>query len=588
VGHASSKPILSDERKQRGRAEARWVEQMGVRERVIEERPQYDAVTGAYTGTSTYEKPYSEAPGISPLLVAEMLDHTVYFALKDLGKSLPDFEETAIPVAMDADIATQHDNTRQRLKDYLIQRKWEGDNGFRGAYLQWSMSWVNAPFRDTKVIHNMRHPITNEIKPHTVAKIASYGEERIYAKEQALIDILREELANHRPCIVYLRQTGTKDIQPRYERLIREHVEGAKPFILKNTVSAERREKVIETEVARGMNVLITNPELVRTGLDLLFAPTIIFVEVIYNLSTLMQAAARSYRLNQTHRYCRVKYLYYEDTMEQTAVHLMSRKQRRLSCLRVMPGSRGWIRSRKGKAHLSRLCWMPSRKKMPSLTPQPCSPVMPKSLPLMKKIWHSGTLMSLMNRPASSCNLIAPHRIPSRLNLCMKPHSQAMKLLLNHERRHNQYRFTKTLSDYLADHHMIADSAKYAKLLAKLSSLISHGQQRDDDTYEVVGMGDKDYLLHRDTLIKHVARFLRKHSMVFMEQEKSIAEELVQRCEKALKIQVTPANIVPFERAQKKRKLDLSAMPDDDATPVYKASRRRNDSDDQPRQLAMF
>jgi hypothetical protein len=90
---------------------------------------------------------------------------------------------------MDADVAAQHDNTRQRLKDYLIQRKWEGDNSFRGAYLQWSMSWVNAPFRDTEVIHNMRHPITNEIKPHTVAKIASYGEERIYAKEQALIDI---------------------------------------------------------------------------------------------------------------------------------------------------------------------------------------------------------------------------------------------------------------------------------------------------------------------------------------------------------------------------------------------------------------
>jgi hypothetical protein len=150
----------------------------------------------------------------------------------------------------------------------------------------------------------------------------------------------------------------------------------------------------------------------------------------------------------------------------------------------------------------------------------------------------------------------------------------------------------QTLSAYLADHHIVADSAKYAKLLAKLGSLIANGQQRDDDTYEVVGMGDENYLLHRDTLIKHVARFMRKHSMVFMEQEKSIAEELVQRCEKALMIQVTPANIVPFERATnrvaKKRKLDLSAMPDDDATPVYKASRRRNDSNDQPRQLAMF
>jgi hypothetical protein len=111
------------------------------------------------------------------------------------AKPLPHFEETAIPVAMDADIASEYDQTRALLKDYLVQRRWEGDSTFRGAYLQWSMSWVNAPFRDTEVIHNMRHPITNEIKPHTVAKIASYGEERIYAKEQALIDILREELA---------------------------------------------------------------------------------------------------------------------------------------------------------------------------------------------------------------------------------------------------------------------------------------------------------------------------------------------------------------------------------------------------------
>jgi hypothetical protein len=41
-----------------------------------------------------------------------------------------------------------------------------------------------------------------------------------------------------------------------------------------------------------------------------------------------MQAAARSYRLNQTHVHCKVVYLYAEGTMEQTAVQLMSRKQR--------------------------------------------------------------------------------------------------------------------------------------------------------------------------------------------------------------------------------------------------------------------
>ncbi len=41
-----------------------------------------------------------------------------------------------------------------------------------------------------------------------------------------------------------------------------------------------------------------------------------------------MQAAGRSYRLNQTHTHCKTYYLFAEGTMEQTAVQLMSRKQR--------------------------------------------------------------------------------------------------------------------------------------------------------------------------------------------------------------------------------------------------------------------
>jgi len=320
--------VANDPGKQRGRAESRWVEAMGVREQVIEERPSYDRDTGAYTGTSTYERPYEEAPGISPLLVAEVLDHAIFFSLGDLGKWLPQFEEIALPVELDSDVYGQYESTRQRLKDYLIQRRWEGDATFRGAYLQWAMGWVNTPFRPYEVIHNLKHPVTGEKLAHIVATIPSFGEHHVYAKEQALIDLVQEELAAGRPCVVYLRQTCTRDIQPRIEALLREHVPNAQPYILKNTVAAERREAVIEAELAKGMNVLICNPELVKTGLDLLFAPTLIFYEIVFNLGTQMQAAARSYRLNQTHAHCKVVYLYAEGTMEQTAVQLMSRKQR--------------------------------------------------------------------------------------------------------------------------------------------------------------------------------------------------------------------------------------------------------------------
>jgi len=327
-GERGFQTIAADDSKQRGRAESRWVADMGVREQVVEERPSYDKETGAFTGTSTYERPFEEAPGISPLLVAEVLDHAIFFSLGDLGKALPLYEEIALPVEMDADTYEQYDRTRQQLKDYLIGRRWEGDTTFRGAYLQWAMGWVNAAHRPHEVIHNIKHPITGEKLPHVVTSIPSYGEDRVYAKEQALIDLVRSELEQNRPCVIYIRQTATRDIQPRIEALIRQHVPTARTFILKNTVEAERREAVIEAEVAKGTNIVISNPELVKTGLDLVFAPTLIFYEIVFNLGTMMQAAGRSYRLNQTHTHCKTYYLFCEGTMEQTAVQLMSRKQR--------------------------------------------------------------------------------------------------------------------------------------------------------------------------------------------------------------------------------------------------------------------
>jgi hypothetical protein len=289
-GSREFQTVVEDNSKQRGRAESRWVADMGVREQVVEERPSYDKETGAFTGTSTYEKPYEEAPGISPLLVAEVLDHAIFFSLGDLGKALPQYEEIALPVEMDADCYEQYDRTRQQLKDYLIARRWEGDTTFRGAYLQWAMGWVNAAHRPHEVIHNIKHPITGEKLPHIVASIPSYGEERVYAKEQALIDLVRSELEQNRPCVIYIRQTSTRDIQPRIESLIRQHVPLARTFILKNTVDAERREAVIEAEVAKGTNVVISNPELVKTGLDLVFAPTLIFYEITFNLVRRMAA----------------------------------------------------------------------------------------------------------------------------------------------------------------------------------------------------------------------------------------------------------------------------------------------------------
>lgn len=214
------------------------------------------------------------------------------------------------------------------------------------------MNWPDAAFRPCEVVHNLKHPVTGAKMSHTVKTLASFGEVRIFPKEQKLIDLVRDELAAKRPVVIFVRQTDTRDVQPRLAKLIREHVPLAKPYILKNTVAADRRERVIEQEVAKGVNVLIANPELTKTGLDLVFASTLIFYEIVFNLSTMMQAAGRSLRLNQTASECKTYYLYYEGTMEETAVYLMSRKQRAAKLLNGDIGLTGLDALTEGEAGL--------------------------------------------------------------------------------------------------------------------------------------------------------------------------------------------------------------------------------------------
>jgi len=61
--------------------------------------------------------------------------------------------------------------------------------------------------------------------------------------------------------------------------------------VLHASVHTARREDWILDRVDRGVDMLITNPELVKTGLDLLDFPTILFLQTGYNVYTLQQSA---------------------------------------------------------------------------------------------------------------------------------------------------------------------------------------------------------------------------------------------------------------------------------------------------------
>ena len=86
-----------------------------------------------------------------------------------------------------------------------------------------------------------------------------------------------------------------------------------------------------------GIDVLITNPELVKTGLDLLAFPTIYFCQTSYNVYTAAQASRRSWRIGQEND-VRVYYACYADSTQVQCLELMSKKiKTALSTMGVMP-----------------------------------------------------------------------------------------------------------------------------------------------------------------------------------------------------------------------------------------------------------
>jgi hypothetical protein len=77
--------------------------------------------------------------------------------------------------------------------------------------------------------------------------------------------------------------------------------------------------------VDRGIDALICNPELVKTGLDSLEFPAIVFMQSGYNVYTVQQAARRSWRIGQKEP-VDVYYLGYEETAQIDCLSLMAKK----------------------------------------------------------------------------------------------------------------------------------------------------------------------------------------------------------------------------------------------------------------------
>ncbi|MBP5718179.1 MAG: DEAD/DEAH box helicase family protein, partial [Abditibacteriota bacterium] len=257
-----------------------------------------------------------QLPGVSPLVFTRfLLEKTAFLSLSDMGKNLPDYEEIPIALKMAPEVADEYRRVEKALVNIL---KYDRKIAQRilSVYLNLLTVYPDQPYGQPPVLH----PLSGEplITPKDTANADTIGE-----KEQAVLDIVRRKAANREKVLVYTSWVRT-DSQRKLMKLLTEN--GFHAEILSDKIRPDQREDWVQKRLASGMQVLITNPSLVETGLDLNAFTTLIFYSMGYKLFTLRQASRRSWRINQTAPKVEVYMLYYENTMQQKAMKLMASK----------------------------------------------------------------------------------------------------------------------------------------------------------------------------------------------------------------------------------------------------------------------
>jgi len=157
-----------------------------------------------------------------------------------------------------------------------------------------------------------------------MALLRVIDDDQLLPKERWLVQTLLAEKEQRRKSIIYVRQTGTRDIQPRIQRILTRH--GLRTRILPKSLEPAKRDGWIKKH-ARDIDVLITNPKKVATGLDLIQFSTIVNYEIDYSLFVMWQSIRRVWRLGQT-KPVRILFPVYESTMEEQALTLMGQKMK--------------------------------------------------------------------------------------------------------------------------------------------------------------------------------------------------------------------------------------------------------------------
>lgn len=255
-------------------------------------------------------------PGVSPLVYSKfLLENTVFLSLANMGKELPDYEEIPVPCHLTDNIEKEYSFMESELKKILSLQK-DISQKIQSNYLNLLIAYPDQPYGHRPIIHPHTKEVLLEPKDLSVF-------EDLQPKDEQVIELVERKIKSGERVIIY---TSWVRLDSQKKLLKQLTSRGFRTRILDTKIPPIKREEWVDKRVSEGIDVLIVNPSLTETGLDLNAFTTLIFYNIAFNLYVFRQASRRSWRINQTAPKVEVYLFYYVGTMQQRALKLMASK----------------------------------------------------------------------------------------------------------------------------------------------------------------------------------------------------------------------------------------------------------------------
>lgn len=252
-----------------------------------------------------------EKPGISPALIPDfLLGYSYFLKLDELSADMPPYEEHLHLIPMCAEQRRVYDDFKCQIMSKI------------GPLMTYEtrMKLASAV--------NMLWSLPDRVRHNNCAKDMAYSEAielDTLPKEEKLLAIIKEAKAKNRKVWVFAENTDRRDILKETAEFLNKR--GIKTEILRSyTTPPKNRENWIQKRLEQNdADAFLSNPSLVKTGLDLYEFQDLVFYQTGYNIYTLRQASRRSWRLGQKES-INAHFLCYADSAQSDAMKLIANK----------------------------------------------------------------------------------------------------------------------------------------------------------------------------------------------------------------------------------------------------------------------